>query len=192
MSTEPKSLNDFAQEVHVANHKWWHDIHTGERLTRNFNELLMLVVSELAEAMEGERKNLQDDKLPHRKMAEVEMADVLIRCLDLAAGFNLPLKFIEPSEVPTPKDNKAEALLVVTTAVVMLGALREYCKEAGMTDASAESQGAQLSRIIALTCAYCGKFGYDIWGAYHQKMEFNQTRADHTHEARKAANGKKF
>ena len=37
----------------------------------------MLIVSEIAEAMEGERKDLMDDKLPHRKMAEVELADAL-------------------------------------------------------------------------------------------------------------------
>lgn len=37
--------------------------------------------------MEGERKDLMDDKLPHRRMAEVELADTLIRILDYAAGF---------------------------------------------------------------------------------------------------------
>ena len=39
----------------------------------------MLTISEIAEAMEGERKNLMDDHLPHRKMAEVEIADAYIR-----------------------------------------------------------------------------------------------------------------
>jgi NTP pyrophosphatase (non-canonical NTP hydrolase) len=32
-----------------------------------------------------------DDKLPHRTMEEVEMADVLIRLLDYCAGHNLDL-----------------------------------------------------------------------------------------------------
>jgi NTP pyrophosphatase (non-canonical NTP hydrolase) len=52
---------------------------------------LMLVVTELAEAMEGLRKGLMDDKLPHRKMAEVELADALIRIFDLAGvlGYDL-------------------------------------------------------------------------------------------------------
>ena len=53
----------------------------------NVPEKLMLVVSEVAEAMEGYRKNLMDDKLPHRKMAEVELADTLIRIFDYAGGF---------------------------------------------------------------------------------------------------------
>lgn len=70
---------------------WWSDINTGERIERNTGELLMLCVSELAEAMEGARKNLQDDKLPHRKMFEVELADTLIRIFDLAGAHGLDL-----------------------------------------------------------------------------------------------------
>lgn len=78
-------------EVHLANAKWWQDLHTGEPIERNVGELLMLTVSELAEAMEGHRKGLMDDKLPHRPMIEVELADALIRILDMAAGLDLDL-----------------------------------------------------------------------------------------------------
>lgn len=70
---------------------WWHDIHTGEPLQRNKGELLCLIHSEISEAMEGERKNLMDDKLPHRKMAEVELADALIRIFDYCGGFGYDL-----------------------------------------------------------------------------------------------------
>ncbi len=115
------NLNDYSKEVHIANRKWWEDMNTGSPLKRNKGELLMLIVSEVAEAMEGERKDLMDDKLPHRKMAEVELADALIRILDYAAGF-----------------------------------------------------------------------GYDLEGAYQEKMAYNAIRKDHTHEARQAANGKKW
>lgn len=45
---------------------------------------LMLMVSEIAEAMEGDRKDLMDDPLPHRKMTEVELGDAVIRILDAA------------------------------------------------------------------------------------------------------------
>jgi NTP pyrophosphatase (non-canonical NTP hydrolase) len=87
----PHPLNDLAARVHVANAKWWVDIHTGEPITRNVGELLMLVVTELAEALEGHRKDLSDDKLPHRKMFEVEIADAIIRLLDIAGGKQLDL-----------------------------------------------------------------------------------------------------
>lgn len=70
---------------------WWNDLTTGEDLhgKRNVGELLCLIHSEVSEAMEGARKNMMDDKLPHRKMVEVELADAVIRIFDFAGGFNL-------------------------------------------------------------------------------------------------------
>jgi NTP pyrophosphatase (non-canonical NTP hydrolase) len=115
------ALNKYSAECHAANEKWWRNPQTGERLDRNKGELLMLIVSEISEAMEGERKNLADDKLPHRRMAEVELADALIRIFD-----------------------------------------------------------------------YAGAFGYDLDGAYREKMAFNASREDHTHEARLRAGGKQW
>src|SRR6185503_11095214 len=79
-------LNKLAYSVHQANAKWWVDLHTGEPLKRNMGELLMLCVSELSEAMEGDRKGLMDDKLPHRSMLEVELADCIIRVLDICGA----------------------------------------------------------------------------------------------------------
>lgn len=115
------TLNDYARLCHEANQKWWHDPITGEYILRNRGEQLMLIVSEIAEAMEGERKRLQDDKLPHRRMAEVELADALIRIFD-----------------------------------------------------------------------YAGGHGYDLEGAFNEKMAYNATREDHTHAARLAQGGKKW
>ena len=118
---EYMNLNDYSKEVHQANQKWWHDIRTGECLTRNFGELIALCHSELSEALEGHRKNLQDDKLPNRKMAEVELADCLIRIFDVAEGF-----------------------------------------------------------------------GFDLEGAYQEKMAYNAVRADHKPENRLLEHGKKY
>tara|TARA_R110002033_G_scaffold162792_1_gene199602 strand:- start:813 stop:1205 length:393 start_codon:yes stop_codon:yes gene_type:complete len=52
---------------------------------------LCLIHSEVTEAMEGARKDLMDDHLPHRKMVEVELADAMIRIMDLAGAMNLDL-----------------------------------------------------------------------------------------------------
>lgn len=84
-------LNLLSERVHKANQTWWHDPTTGERLDRNKGEMIALMHSELSEMMEGERKNLMDDHLPHRRMAEVELADLIIRALDYAGGFGMDL-----------------------------------------------------------------------------------------------------
>ena len=52
---------------------------------------LCLIHSEVSEGMEGARKNLPDDKLPHRSMLEVELADAVIRIFDLAGALNMDM-----------------------------------------------------------------------------------------------------
>lgn len=81
------NLNELSKAVHAANIKWWQDPVTGRPIKRNKGELLALVHSEISEALKGERQDLMDDKLPSRKMAEVELVDAVIRILDYAAGF---------------------------------------------------------------------------------------------------------
>lgn len=81
---------------------WWNNLKTGEdyvvevrsdsRLGKALvAEKLCLVHSEVSEAMEGHRKGLSDDKLPHRPMIEVELADAVIRIADLCGALGLDL-----------------------------------------------------------------------------------------------------
>ncbi len=84
-------INALCADVHEANKKWWIDLESGLALKRNVPEMLMLVVSEISEAMEGHRKSAKDDKLPWRSMLEVELADAVIRIFDIAAGLDLDL-----------------------------------------------------------------------------------------------------
>lgn len=50
---------------------------------------ILLAVSELCEAMEGDRCDLMDDKLTHRRAIEVELGDLILRALDLAGKLKL-------------------------------------------------------------------------------------------------------
>ena len=100
---------------------WWEDPKTGEYIEADIPKCLMLIVSELSEALEGDRKDLMDEHLPHRKMFEVELADALIRIGDLA-----------------------------------------------------------------------GHTGIDLAGATAEKLEYNNTRADHKKENRLKSGGKKY
>ena len=77
-----------------------------------FAEKLTLVHSEVSEAVEGHRKGLMDDKLPHRPMAEVELADAVIRICDLAGamGYDLGGAIAEKMAYNAIRpDHKAEA-----------------------------------------------------------------------------------
>ena len=86
----PAEINNLAIEVHALNRKWWPE----NVLDRPISQIRILINSEIIECMEGERKDLMDDKLPHRKMAEVEMADTAIRVLDVlgARGYHYKTK----------------------------------------------------------------------------------------------------
>lgn len=94
------ALTHGAELCHARNLKWWQNPATKEPIQRNVGELLMLMVSELAEGMEAHRKGLMDDKLPHRPGLEVELVDCIIRILDLAGAHKMDIAgaFIDKME----------------------------------------------------------------------------------------------
>lgn len=90
---------------------WYKNPKTGEKLERNRGEMLCLIHSEISEAMEGERKALMDDKLTHRPMPEVELADAIIRIFDYAGycGYDVAGAVIEKLRYnKTREDHKIE------------------------------------------------------------------------------------
>ena len=50
----------------------------------------------------------------------------------------------------------------------------------------------ELADALIRIFDYAGGFGYDLGGALIEKMQFNASRRDHTHEARLEEGGKKF
>ena len=98
------TLNSLQFAIHQANilAGWWTDLSNNMDLAQEARqgtrlgkaivaEKLCLIHSEISESMEGHRKGLQDDKLPHRLMLEVEMADAVIRIMDLAGAMKLDI-----------------------------------------------------------------------------------------------------
>lgn len=101
MSFDFETLTDLADEVYEANKAkgFWDK-------ERNIGEMLMLVTSELGEAMEALRKgrlanlplHLQDPTGPSfekhiKDTFEDELADALIRILDMAGGMKIDIGY---------------------------------------------------------------------------------------------------
>lgn len=193
-------------EYHKANVHWWTDPATGQRINRDKRLMLLLVVSELIEAAEGERKSLMDDHLPHRPMAEVEMADACIRLFDYIGGhsYDLDTAFrraypsLNASQFNIPalceffnqrffrgSDHRGAQIMQMISTVCRVDEL-----EAG--GSPARDVESQLAWLFMLIFDYCGLWGYDLWGAICEKHAYNAKRADHTNAARLAKGGKKW
>jgi len=86
-----KNIRDLQATIHDSclAAGWYSDLETGREIQRNFGEVIALMHSELSEALEGWRKGLMDDHLPHRNSVEVELADTIIRILDTAGAEGL-------------------------------------------------------------------------------------------------------
>lgn len=75
-----KSLNELCELCHsIAKSKGFWD------KERNMGEALMLIVTEIGEAMEGYRKNDQEN-------FREELADAFIRLLDLCGGYGIDIE----------------------------------------------------------------------------------------------------
>lgn len=193
------NINEIALSIFQANQKagWWDD------MDRSPFDTLQLISTEVAEATEGERKNLMDDKLPNRPMGEVEIADVFIRAADIAGRYGI--KYFKTEVIWCyGTDSFAAMHLAINQKIVSFANIISSGK--GVVDVGETSLDRAhywlnnqpeilnhvYSSIIDMCYKFCEMKGYDLEGAITEKLAFNAVRLDHTREHRATENGKKI
>jgi hypothetical protein len=182
-------VNALSKEIFEANKAvgWWDD------MNRCIITTIQLISTEVAEATEGERKDLMDDHLPHRKQGEVELADALIRTLDLGGRFGL---LVDLRDLARRRNTIVQSFANVGSAP----AVCHFWINSAIVDFGVSYHAVGLSseftdhymQLIATIIAAAQHLGYDLEGAVREKLAYNKQREDHKRENRAAENGKKF
>lgn len=174
--TNVKFYQDMSVEIHAhcVAAGWWNAY---PNKTSRKQTASMLIVSELAEAMEGDRKSLMDDHLPEYKAFDVELADAAIRCLDWLGAmeskfrdFNIALRY------------NIDYLNDFDFTVVEQ--LNLSC--------------SKLYNVNIMSCLICiiavaKHNNVDLEKLIRLKFEYNKTRSDHKKEIRELEkHGKKY
>ena len=178
------NYNTLAKEIYEANKAvgWWDDPDRC-KLT-----LLQLVSTEIAEATEAERKDLMDDHLPHRKGGEVELADAMIRLLDMAGAFGWEYDIGLEDYGTLKRTEKVgsiagkHAMLNVLVSSLVINAYRDNDSDTN----------EMYTKLLNCICSVARSQGYDLEGALREKLAYNAKRQDHKRETRAAEGGKKF
>lgn len=217
------SFNDIARDIHKRNVDagWWTDLTTGESMlaTRDRARLMMLITSEVSEADHGAENDINDDKLPHLPMFDVELADVAIRLFDMIgaeiANYGDDVEFdfgarvdAAASRIRARHDKlgwfKEEALDDGTYEFVSVPVAENFplLGIAIVNEVSAAMEHLRKNRTAqyrtasweaqATTFAVARLTGVDLLAVIQEKLDFNAVRPDHKLENRKAEDGKKF
>ena len=165
-------LRDEAFEIAKAH--GWHD----EELP--VETYLMLIITEIAEAVQADRKNLHADVEAFKKYDEIidfkenferqikntveeELADVVIRCLDLAG-----LKKIDFRYANILLSEGAREVQVSFPKLMYMACEEITFHGYDLTE--------RLNELVAGIIAYCNKKGIDIKFFIEQKMKYNRLR----------------
>lgn len=170
---------------------WWDDPN------RCIYQTLQLISTEIAEATEGARKDLMDDHLPHRKMEEVELADVNIRLLDFAGRMNLSVdESFTPLAIATISEYlSTNAFTSGRCHFIMNQLLVDLAEDLDGKDGyktSPEKLEEAYTALLLMVLGYGKSKGYDIESAMFEKLDYNKKRLDHKRENRRKEGGKGF
>lgn len=173
------NYREIADEIHEQNVNagWW-DEHLDNKKAR-YKTAMALCSSELSEALEGARKSLMDDHLPHYRMFDVEIADTIIRVLDLAGALRVSLGMVDDLKHEFAAQFEQEGCSIpeqIFIAQATLSSKPQTC----------------IRRMLAASLAIAEFNGINIWKIVAEKRAYNANRADHKRENRAAAGGKAF
>lgn len=171
-----QTLLELQTLIHEQNKSvgWWDE-------PRPFNTFVCLFHSELSEAMEGDRKGLMDDHLPHYPMFQVELADFVIRCLDWLGSRDF--KYINHIAIANVSDDEID--LIVFLHDIVSGAYRESKTR------NWNSVEINLFAAVHGSFAFANMKGFDLHQIILEKVEYNKHRADHKRENRQGKVGQK-
>lgn len=183
------NLNELRDEAYsIAKAHGWHDEELPDET------YLMLIITEIAEAVQADRKDKHADVdkfkeyqtyygsfLPSEEIrtirfredfeayiknsVEDELSDVVIRCLDLAGLRNIEFDYaLKLMESGMKKVNKAFPVFMY-----------ECC--ADISNGSLATLARRLNVIVAAIICYCKQQGIDIEFFIEQKMKYNKLRS---------------
>jgi len=178
-------LNALALEIHnhCVNVGWWDA--WPNRMDRH-RTAATLIITELAEAVEGDRKNLMDDHLPQYKMYQVEIADAAIRTLDFSGSMINAGRIVFRNIID--HDRAATSLYDVE---LFGGTFPEDIYEVVKCVMYHSPPAAMDQTMVALT-ALAIKYDFPLWEIVEEKRAYNAKRADHKRENRAKAGGKAY
>ena len=169
------NLNELRDEAYsIAKANGWHEEeHSDEHC-------LMLIITEISEAVQADRKNLHADVEAFKKYEEIidfkenferqikntvedELSDVVIRCLDLAG-----LRKFDLEEV--------ESLMEMAESIKEGKGFIDLCYVLSEISTCDDSTEEKIIVVIAVMLKYCEFIGIDLDFFIRTKMKYNRLR----------------
>ncbi len=145
--------------------------------SRTLDDVCELIMSEVTESLEGKRKDLPDDKIPEYPMDAMELADVIIRCMDALGGWIAGELICVTSYEKYSQDKKVDFNNIYDELHISCDRLMDIMR--AVSDSSKGHTPIELLEVIKMCNFLLGDWygvKYDIEEMIQKKLSFNSTR----------------